>query len=300
MSAAPVLAFLSKAHTADANVRRLAERSPMIRISLSYVYNYAQQIEGLAALPVKDRKLDEIFIELFNAKLAIDAMHSSMFGPYLVTSYQSHKTLIDALNSYFEKYDPAKVLPAYEIATLKQLFEQYRIAFLAEVGVLNAYFVTQKAGFDTRSLLLWGENCFPADLKAKVPEALYDAREAAKCLAYEQATACGFHVFRALESVLRRYHSAVTGGVAPPKVRNIGVYIDSLRRTKKGNLKILASLTQIKDLHRNPLIHPEAVFSVEDAIGALGIVRSVMAAMLDVLPVAPATTITASPLLANP
>jgi hypothetical protein len=82
-----------------------------------------------------------------------------------------------------------------------------------------------------------------------VPEAMFDAREAMKSLAYELPTATGFHTFRALEAVLRRYHAHVTGGQAPPKVRNIGVYLESLRRIGKGNPKVISAIKQIADLH---------------------------------------------------
>lgn len=206
-----------------------------------------------------------------------------------------HKDLLSVLNGWLDNFDIEKPIDRFSISAMKRTLDEYRIAFLAEVSILSAYFVTQKGGFDTRSLLFWGENCFPATLRVKVPEAMFDAKEAAKSLAYEQPTACGFHVFRALEATLRKYHSVVTESSTPPKVRNIGVYLESLRRLGKGDPKIVASLKQIADLHRNPLIHPEAVFSMEDAIGALGIARSAMAAMLDVLPVAQTTTITASP-----
>jgi hypothetical protein len=226
MGAAPVLAPRSKAHTADDNVRRFAARTPMIRISLSYVYGYARQLEPLTAIPSMECKLSDIFLDLFNAKSALDGMHSSVFGPYLVSSYPPYQALTESISAYFAKYDPNRIVQNFEIASLKRQVEEYRIAFLAEVSVMNAYFVTQKGGFDTRSLLLWGENCFPSDLKTKVPDAVFDAREAAKSIAYEQPTACGFHVFRALlEAVLRKYHSTVTGGASPPKVRNIGVYL---------------------------------------------------------------------------
>jgi hypothetical protein len=126
-----------------------------------------------------------------------------------------------------------------------------------------------------------------------VPEALTDAREAAKALAYEVPTACGFHTFRVTESVLRKYYGHVTGGRLP-KSRNIGVYLNSLTQSKKGDNKIIASLKQMTDLHRNPLIHPEVILTTEEAIATVGIARSVITAMLAVLPVPPPTTTTAS------
>ena len=161
---------------------------------------------------------------------------------------------------------------------------------LSRAWFFNSYFVTQKGGFDTVSLLAYGENLFPTDLGSKVPEAIVDAREAGKCLAFEISTACGFHAFRATESVLRRYHAHVTGGAAPPKLRTLGVYIKSLTSSGKGDPKVLASLKQMTDLHRNPIAHPEAVLTTEEAISILGVSRSAIGAMLAVLPVIPPTT----------
>ena len=140
------------------------------------------------------------------------------------------------------------------------------------------------------SLLAFGENLFPSDLASKVPEAIFDAKEAGKCLAYEVPTACGFHVFRVAESVLRKYYSHVTGGTAAPKVRSLGVYVAALKQMKKGDDKILAALKQMTDLHRNPLIHPETVLTVDESIAIIGIARSAITAMLADLPVVPPTT----------
>jgi len=91
-----------------------------------------------------------------------------------------------------------------------------------------------------------------------VPEAIPDVKEGARCLAYGLPTAAGFHVFRAVESVLRKYHAHVTEGKAPQNMRNMGVYIKSLETSGKGDPKVIAALKQMKDLHRNPVSHPEA------------------------------------------
>jgi hypothetical protein len=149
------------------------------------------------------------------------------------------------------------------------------------------------------SLLLAGETLFPNDLGTKVPEAMIDVREAAKALAYEIPTACGFHTFRVTESVLRRYYAQVTGGKAQPKVRNIGVYLNALKLANAGDEKIRAALKQMSELHRNPLIHPDVVLTTDEAIATLGIARSVITAMLAVLPVQPPTTATPTTALAS-
>jgi hypothetical protein len=159
--------------------------------------------------------------------------------------------------------------------------------------ILHSYFVTQKGGFDTVSLLAFGENLFPPDLVSKVPEAIFDCREAGKCLAYELPTSCGFHVFRATETVLRKYYLQVSGSKTLPKVRSIGVYLNAMTQKKVGDEKVIFSLRQMADLYRNPLIHPDAVLTQEDAIGVFGLARSAISGMLSVIPVMPLTTSTA-------
>jgi hypothetical protein len=156
------------------------------------------------------------------------------------------------------------------------------------------YFVTPKPPYDTAMLLEYGESLLPIELAQKAPEALFDAREAGKCLAYEVATAAGFHILRAAESVVRRYYADITGGAAQPKVRNLMVYVRKMQNAGVGDPKILSSLEQIAKLHRNPLIHPEDVLTVTEAMALIGIVRSAVSAMLAVLPDVPLTTSIAS------
>lgn len=183
-------------------------------------------------------------------------------------------------------------MQSYEVVPIKQAYSQYRVALLAEIGALQSYFVTQKRGYDTLTLINWGENVFPNELTAKVPEALFDAREAGRCLAFERPTAAGFHIFRATESVIRKYYAQVTGGKAPPKIRSIGVYLKAM--TDHADPKVWTALDQLTKLHRNPVIHPEHVLTMDEAATILGICQSAISAMLAVLPVPAPTTATAS------
>ena len=157
---------------------------------------------------------------------------------------------------------------------------------MAELGVMPSFFVTQKESYDTAILLEWGTSLFPSSLVVKVPEAAADAQQVGRALAFELPTAAGFHLYRVLESVLRRYYSVVTSGDAAPNVRTIGTYVRAMRKAGCGDSKVLATLEQVRDLHRNPLIHPELMLSTEDAVTAIGIVRSAVSAMLSELPVA--------------
>ena len=60
-----------------------------------------------------------------------------------------------------------------------------------------------------------------------------------------------------------------------------------------GDPQVAAALQQIKDLHRNPLIHPEVAIDTEEAITVLGLAGGVIAEMLKVLPDEEPTTLSA-------
>ena len=189
--------------------------------------------------------------------------------------------------------DWEKPMESSEVFRISSGYVQYKVALLAELGVAPSFFVSSKAPYDTMMLLDEGETILPAELASKAPEAIFDTREAAKCLAYEAPTAAGFHIMRAAESVVRRYYANVSNGKSPPKVRNLMVYIRTMESAKIGDQKILSALTQISNLHRNPLMHPEDVLTVGEAMALVGIVRSAVSAMLSVLPDVPQTTSTA-------
>jgi hypothetical protein len=156
----------------------------MIRIYLPYIFGLAHDLEPLAALPDNQaKKLGEVFLTLLNADNAITQLMSStsLFAP--ICEAQTHSTPRD-----FERE-----LSQYDLWGIRNIYAQYRTALLAELGSFNAYFVSAKGGFDMYSLLQAGEAIFPSELATKVPEALTDAREAAKALAYDVPTSCGFH-----------------------------------------------------------------------------------------------------------
>lgn len=122
------------------------------------------------------------------------------------------------------------------------------------------------------------------DLPRKVPEALNELREAGKCIAFEIPTAAAFHIYGAIELILRRYWTVTTGGRPNPKQRSIGVYLAALKKNDCGDPKVIAALEQLKDLHRNVVVHPDETLLGEDAIALVGMANSVAAAMLKALP----------------
>jgi hypothetical protein len=254
------------------------------------VYKLALELEPLSAIK-PDTSVSANLYVIFNARVNIDTLiNGSVFSPSLRSSRESANQMLHVLDNLLNDTNYERQLKLLDTVTISRQYGEFKTALMAELGILPSYFVTQKGGFDTLTLLEGGHLVFSDELQSKVPEAIFDIQQAAKALAYELPTSAGFHIFRATESVLRKYYVHVSGGNPLPKMRNIGVYIQALRRAKCGDDTILSSLEQLVKLHRNPLIHPEAVLTTEEAISTLGMARSVVSAMLTILPSLAPTT----------
>jgi hypothetical protein len=153
----------------------------MIRISLPFIYELSTQFEPLERLPDQKTRFGEVFLPLAVAQHMLQTLSGSLYAPYLRTSSALLQQLLGHVNSQLgTSADMDREVSPFELLTIKNAFGQYRTALLAELGTFNTYFVTQKGGFDMHSLLAAGETLFPSELSSKVPEALIDAREAAK------------------------------------------------------------------------------------------------------------------------
>jgi hypothetical protein len=181
-----------------------------------------------------------------------------------------------------------------DVYTITAALTAFEAVLGAELALMPLYVVSQKAGFDTSVLVELGAKCFPDDVVTKAPDAIPDLMQGTRCVAFELFTAAGFHLHRANEAVLRRYWDAVTNGAERPVNRNMGDYLKGMDERNAGNEKVKAALKDLKDLHRNPLIHPEhSLESADEAIALMNGVHTVMVHMLKEIPVvatAPAVT----------
>jgi hypothetical protein len=163
---------------------------------------------------------------------------------------------------------------------------------------MATYFVSKKAIYDTNDLILRADELFSEPIRQRLSDQVkHDVRETGKCLAFDLATAAGFHITRALEGVVLDYLQIL----CPKEIaslkdsqRNLGNYI-KMASDHEGDLKVCNSLDQFRDLHRNPLIHPETVLSVDEALTLLGIAQSaIVAIVMDIQkrnPIPSATTL---------
>ncbi len=253
----------------------------MIRLDLSYFYRLRTDFEKIN-LPSGEFTYGEVWFDLYLVKQSIRTVFGSVLAPQLRVSAGPAGALDQAIDECLSQSSEDQ-FDQWRRAHLISLFENFQSVLLSEIAVADAYIITDKAPYSTLHLIQNGESLFPYDIRTKVPEAIPDLQAAGKCLAFELGTACGFHIMRAMEAVLREYWNAVTSGEAQDNP-NLGVYITKLEARPDCNKKVLAALRQIKDLHRNPISHPDASLSVAEAFSLVGLARSAVEAMLGAIP----------------
>jgi hypothetical protein len=260
----------------------------MLPISIPYVYNLGTELQRLRHIAAETALKDSMWILMNVERELNEFLNGSVYTHTLKASVAPGKALLDAIKRLTTKPDKDQNLDFYDTYSLTNTLQSFETVFTAEMNVGAAYLVTKKRGYDTGDLIWRAEVLFPTELPIRVPECVGDIREAGKCIAFEMGTAAGFHIMRAVELVLRKYWDNVTNKRPRPDNGNMGIYLREMENANVGDEKVRACLRQIKDLHRNALMHPEDNLTLDDAIGLLGISQSAIIAMLREIPDPPA------------
>jgi hypothetical protein len=224
--------------------------------------------------------LADVIIDLYIARNALDGLFNG-FYPFRAC-VKAGGDLRQAIGEAIEQYNEDKTakVDAYLSYRITNAAKQFQTILAAEMQTLDTYHASQKALYSTQDLIERAEIVLPETIREAVPEeTINEIRAAGKCLAFELPTACGFHIVRATEAVIREYYRAVVGTVPKVKARNWGSYI-KLLKTKGADSKIITVLEQIKDTYRNPIVHPGDVLEMEDAIILFGMAQGVIVSMM--------------------
>jgi hypothetical protein len=270
--------------------------APVINISIPWMLETVAAIDALATFAPQE-KYGDVFAAALSGRAKLEILFGqSVYAPYLRASRERGNVLYAALGNLVndEKHEWDAEIKG-QAFSIQNAAKEFKLVFRSEISTLPVYLVEPKDNYDVALLIERGAGLFPPTMLAKAPETAFDAGEAGKALAFRLSTACGFHTFRVLESVLKRYWDSATGGDTRPEPATIGKIAADLENKKKGDLKVTESLKQFAKLHRNPCTHSDVALTEEEAIGTLGIARSIIAAMLKALPdVPPPTTVASS------
>ena len=134
----------------------------------------------------------------------------------------------------------------------------------SELAVQQVWYLTPKRAFDLDLLVADATAIFSADAAG---DGLQTRRTTSSRLEgawrSKSPQQQPFHIFRAAESVMRRYYVAVVGTIPAKKFRNWGAYLKNLKKHGGADPRILHSLEEVKDLYRNPIIYPETTYTPE-------------------------------------
>lgn len=243
--------------------------------------------KGLAALLQLrgDVLPTEAFFALHQGRGAVARLRDQSFFPLRLCLHeleQMHAALEAALSEFYTKNEngepaikwPAQddpPLPDWHFSFLRTAVGSFEQVFAAELRGAATYFVPARGIFATPALIDSADEAFPADLRNFIPPKTRDEwRQAGRCLAFNLLSASGFHVARAVEGTIEKYHEIFCPD-SKKSPRTWHDYISDFknRSFQKSQLspsqRVIAELEQMKDDFRNPLMHPRVVLNEADA-----------------------------------
>lgn len=266
----------------------------MIRIDGFYLYQLGYNIHGIQNIrifPIDNEQphtCTQCLSFLYPAGIALDElMNRSIYRMRnIFGTASSLRGSISETIAHCRRDGSDNDFPTADVLfQLQERHREFEAVLKAELGNANLFMVSQKAAFDTATLVDAGHLSFPKALIEKVPEAIFDVSEAMKCVAFELPTGAAFHLHRANEIVLGAYWDAVSGGQQRPKSQTVGSYINALEGTSYEDQMVISALKDIKNLHRNPTIHADTnLKDIEQAIDLHGAIRAAIGAMLKDIP----------------
>lgn len=164
-----------------------------------------------------------------------------------------------------------------EFEYLKQEFKQLDTLLGDELPTAEAYKVDKKGVFDIGSLIEGGDRIIADGLARYLPEKCKrDLHQAGRCLAFALPTAAAFHAMRATEGAMYAYLQHLGD---PRTFSSWGNAIDALEKNSDADTKVVGALRILKNLHRNPVMHPDVELEMEEALELWPVAASVIAAI---------------------
>jgi len=188
--------------------------------------------------------------------------------------------------------EPPQEVGVWDIRDIHTKLTDLETVMSLELQRHQTYLVSQIGGYSMPLLATKAEVNILEDALAVIgDQAKKDFREAGRCLAFEVPTAAGFHAMRATEHVLRQYYALVIG--KPTDRIDWATCTNELKKAG-ANPKVVQVLDQIRDLHRNPLMHPQEFLSIKEAISLFDIAKSAIGSLAEEIA---SLTVAAQPLL---
>jgi len=262
------------------------------KVSEYHLYELAVAIHPLTEVP-DTIAYSAIWNSWFSARGALEKLFQQR---QLEFCYDAANKLYAALNAvvpadWLEAYekiaalgDPAPDLGFTERYNVVSAATEFETVLRTELNNADTYFIDPKGTHKTSLLLTDASREIPENILKEAPQVAEDFRQAGRCLLFDNSTAVGFHLMRAIESVIYAYMKKLTGKDMPIKSRNWGAYIRVLK-ANDADKKVLGMIEHIKDTYRNPILHPEVELSSEEAQVLFGLAVSAIVVIVNTMKV---------------
>lgn len=263
-------------------------------------YEFYLLAEALKKIPLSDDVLKrDALSEILGAS---NALNSLLRGKSIEVDHCRHeaeqlkKHLDQILNDEFRDKDGNlhfknmdEPIDSHLFWGLPEELTRFEHNLAADLREAATYFVPQTGVYETRSLVERASHHIPSMYRGLLGEmATEDLDNAGRCLAFGLPTASGFHVVRAVEGVLGNYARAF---LAEPvdefqTMRQLLEPLEKLKEDKAAQSSVLPSpktlrtLDQIRDLDRNPVVHPRESLSPAEARALFDLASSAIIYML--------------------
>jgi hypothetical protein len=161
-------------------------------------------------------------------------------------------------------------LHTWQYSAIGTKIDAFKNVLSAECKEVEIYVVGQVSIYKTSSLVSSGSQRIPAELTSWVPaEARAEFDSAGRCLAFDLPTACGFHALRGVEIMILEYLRKF--GRSTENLRTWNEYVQAVLSMANGknspipSKKVAAMLDRMRELDRNPLMHPQDTLDTTSA-----------------------------------
>lgn len=227
--------------------------------------------------------LSDPSLQFVTCRSAIDKLLAAIDGVTPKIFLDPHAAGSKTVDDIQKELD--KPLAAGAVSRMLSALQTFEIVLAAELETMNTYVVSKKGIYSTSELIDRADEAFTVPIRSALsPEAIENIRQSGRCLAFDSYTASGFHMIRAAETVIFDYYKRVTQQTPKRKDRNWGAYVSNLRAHNKkspqlaADEKLIALIDQVREHHRNPVMHPEVTLNEDEALSLFNICQSIIIA----------------------
>jgi hypothetical protein len=240
----------------------------MIDFNPAWIYHLAEDVTKLEGIDA-DVQVAEFSRVLITTRNMIDNFLSHQQHTLFPNTCEDLLTLLEAIDAVLPPdarlVHQVHVLTSNEVLNIEVAINRMVDTFERECSQKFIVGLEKQRALEPKTLIEEIESAISPDCWNRLSgRTKREIEECGKCLAFERYTAAGFHMLRGIENEVLDYIWLLA--VPIPAPRGLGHYVTILK-DNGADAKLIASLDNIRNLDRNPLMHPQDWLDKDQAIG---------------------------------